>query len=179
MMKVLASRVQFERTKRPFPATHTMQITTACQCDCIHCSAVRFKNTERQPLTTGECKDFIRQTQELGVVDIIFTGGEPLLRSDLFELIAAVDKREAIAMIFTNGLLLTDDNVHRLADAGLYSLMVSLDSPEAEEHNRMRGTEQCWEKAVAGIERCLHAGLLCGISPMPLRSACGTASSWK
>ena len=164
LMKVLASRLQVERTGRPIPATHTMQITTACQCDCIHCSAVRFKNKERKPLTTGECKDFIRQTQELGVVNIIFTGGEPLLRSDLFELIATVDPREAIAMIFTNGMLLTEENVQKLVDAGLYSLMVSLDSPDADEHNRMRCTEQCWEKAVAGMERCLQAGLLCGIS---------------
>jgi len=164
MTKVLASRLQTERTGRPFPATHTMQITTACQCDCVHCSAVRFRNPENKQLTTDEAKSFIRQSLELGVVNMIFTGGEPLLRSDLFELISAVDKKEAIAMIFTNGLLLTKENVQKLVDAGLFSLMVSLDSPEPQEHNTMRCTEKCWEKAVEGIRRCLDAGLLCGIS---------------
>ena len=75
-----------------------------------------------------------------------------------------MDKREAIAMIFTNGMLLTDENVKRLREAGLFSLMVSLDSPDADEHDELRHVPRCFERAVAGIQRCLAAGLLCGIS---------------
>lgn len=164
MVKVLASRLHLERTGRPLPATHTMQITTACQCDCIHCSAARHRRSDRPELTTEECKALIRQSQELGVVNIILTGGEPLLRRDLFELISFIDKDEAIAMIFSNGMLLTEENVAKLRDAGLFSLMVSLDTPDSAEHDAMRRAAGCWVRAVAGIQRCLAAGLLCGIS---------------
>jgi MoaA/NifB/PqqE/SkfB family radical SAM enzyme len=164
MVKVLASRLHLERTGRPLPATHTMQITSACQCDCIHCSAARHRQPGRPELTTEECKALIRQAQDLGVVNIILTGGEPLLRRDIFELISFIDKDEAIAMIFSNGMLLTQENVAKLRDAGLFSLMASLDTPDPEEHDAMRRAPGCWERAVAGIQRCLGAGLLCGIS---------------
>ena len=164
MNKVLASRLNLERTGRPLPATHTMQITTACQCDCVHCSAVRHRDGKKAILSTEECVSFIRQSQALGVVIIIFTGGEPLLRKDLPALIGAVNPEEAVAMMFTNGQLLDDAHIAMLSTAGLFSLMVSVDSPDAAEHDRMRGLPGCWERATDGIRRSLDAGMLCGIS---------------
>ena len=162
--KVLASRLSLERTGHPLPATHTMQITTACQCDCVHCSAARHRDGIKAILSTDECKSFIRQSVALGVVIVIFTGGEPLLRKDLCELIASVNPDEAVSMIFTNGHLLDKEHVGALKRAGLFSLMVSLDSPDPQEHDRMRGLSGCWQHAVDGIRRSLDAGLLCGIS---------------
>ena len=67
-------------------------------------------------------------------------------------------------MMFSNGLLLNEERIARLLDAGLFSLLVSLDSPNAEEHDGMRRAPRCWERAVAGIKTALDAGLLCGIS---------------
>ncbi len=164
MLKVLASRLHLERTGRPLPATHTMQITSACQCDCLHCSAARHRRPGEAELTTEEAKALIRQSQALGVVNIVFTGGEPLLRQDICELITAVDQDEAIATMFSNGLMLSADRIARLQEAGLFSLMVSLDHPDPAQHDRMRRSPGCWQRAVAGINRCLEAGLLCGIS---------------
>jgi MoaA/NifB/PqqE/SkfB family radical SAM enzyme len=66
--------------------------------------------------------------------------------------------------MFTNGLLLTEENVAKLRQAGLFSIMVSLDSPDPEAHNTMRRVPRCWEQAVAGIQRVLEDGILCGIS---------------
>ncbi len=115
LMRVLASRLVLKRTGRPRPATHTLQITTACQCDCLHCSAARHRRPQEPDLTTQEAKELIRQTLALGVVNVVFTGGEPLLRRDLCELIAAVNPEEAIATMFTNGLLLSAEMIARLA----------------------------------------------------------------
>jgi len=162
--KVLASRLSLERTGHPLPATHTMQVTTACQCDCVHCSASRHRDGKKAILSTEECKGFIRQSVAMGVVIVIFTGGEPLLRKDLCELIASVDPDDAITMIFSNGQLLDKEHVGALKRAGLFSLMVSLDSPDALEHDDLRGLSGCWKNAVEGISRSLEAGLLCGIS---------------
>ncbi len=163
-MKVLASRLHLGKHGRPLPATATTQVTTRCQADCIHCSAARHRKRNQPELSTDELKGLIRQTEALGVVNIVFTGGEPLLRGDIYELISWVDKTEAIATMFSNGLLLSHETVSKLRDAGLFSIMVSIDSPNPAAHNEMRRVPGCWEKAVTGIEHALSGGLLVGIS---------------
>jgi MoaA/NifB/PqqE/SkfB family radical SAM enzyme len=147
-----------------YPTTCTLQVTARCQLDCAHCSAARFKTQERRELTTEEWKSVLRQSADLGIYNIVFTGGEPLLRKDICELISAVDSRRANAMMFTNGLLLTEENVARLRDAGLFSAMVSLDDPRPQEHNKLRGRSNGFQDATAGIRNALEAGLLVGIS---------------
>ena len=146
------------------PSTCTLQITSRCQLDCYHCSAARFKTRARQELTTEEIFSVIDQSLDLGIFNIVFTGGEPLLHADLCKMIAHVDRARAQAMLFTNGLLLTEENVARLVDAGLYSLNVSLDDPRAEVHNNLRRAQDGYEKALAGVERALAGGLLVGLS---------------
>jgi MoaA/NifB/PqqE/SkfB family radical SAM enzyme len=95
---------------------------------------------------------------------VIYVGGEPLLRAELFDLVRYVDKTKAISMIFTNGLLLTEENVKKLAEAGLFSLNISIDSSEPELHNEFRAVPGCYQKAFEGAERCRKAGILTGIS---------------
>jgi MoaA/NifB/PqqE/SkfB family radical SAM enzyme len=163
-MKVLASRLHLEQSGRPLPATATLQATTRCQADCVHCSAARHQRKSQPELSTDEFKDLVRQTEALGVVNIVLTGGEPLLRPDIYDLVEWVDKEEAIATMFSNGLLLTEENVRRLVAAGLFSIMVSIDSPDPETHDAMRHVPGCWERAVAGIGRALAGDLLVGIS---------------
>ena len=87
-----------------------------------------------------------------------------MLREELYDLINYVDKTKAIPMIFTNGLLLTEENVKKLAEAGLFSLNISIDSSEPELHNEFRAVPGCYQKAFEGAERCRKAGILTGIS---------------
>jgi MoaA/NifB/PqqE/SkfB family radical SAM enzyme len=163
-MKVIPSRLIKARTGRPLPTTATLQVTSRCQADCYHCSAARHRDLRRPELSTEELKSIIRQTEALGMVNITFTGGEPMLRPDIYDLIAFVRPDESDAMMFTNGLLLTKENVKKLKDAGLYSLYVSLDSPDPETHDQLRRVPGCWQRAIDGLGRALDAGLLCGIS---------------
>ncbi len=146
------------------PTTCTLQVTTRCQLNCYHCSAAKYKTRERSELTTEEFLSVIRQSEDMGIFNITFTGGEPLLRPDLFDLIAAVDRNRAHASMFTNGLLLTEENVSRLVDAGLHSLMVSIDDPRPEVHDDLRGMVGCFDTAIAGMKRARQAGLLTSLS---------------
>jgi MoaA/NifB/PqqE/SkfB family radical SAM enzyme len=163
-LKAIPSRLIKARTGRPLPTTATLQVTTRCQADCYHCSAARHRDLARAELSTEELKAVIRQTEDLGIVNITFTGGEPMLRRDIFELIGSVRPDEANAGMFTNGLLLTAENVRKLKQARLYAVYVSLDSPDPDTHDRLRRVPQCWQRAVDGLGRALDAGLLCGIS---------------
>lgn len=146
------------------PTTCTLQVTTACQLNCFHCSAAKYKTRERKELTTEEWLSVIAQSLDMGIFNITFTGGEPLIRKDLFELIAAVDRDRAHASMFSNGLLLTEENVSRLVEAGLHSLMVSVDDPREEVHDELRGMKGCFAKAIAGLQRAREAGLLVSLS---------------
>ena len=163
-MKVLAARVHHQRTGHPRASTSTLQITGKCQADCKHCSAARHMYKGRPDLPTEVWKNILRQIEDLGVVNIVFTGGEPLLRPDIFELVSWVRKDESNAMMFTNGLLLDDEHVKRLVDAGLFSVNVSIDSADPAAHDAMRKVPNCFDKAIAGLQRAKDAGLVVGIS---------------
>ncbi len=177
MVRALARNMveAFEGRKVVRPTTATVQATSRCQLDCYHCSAARYKSSDREELTTEEWMSFIRQAEDdLGIYNIMFTGGEPLLRPDIVDLIRAVDRKKAHAGMFSNGLLLTDEKVAQLREAGLYAIMVSIDDPRPEVHNNLRRTPNGFEKACEGIKRALAGGLLVGITtyagPQDVRS---------
>jgi MoaA/NifB/PqqE/SkfB family radical SAM enzyme len=155
-------------TRKFVPRAVTIALTSACQCKCVHCSAARYaKDAEalgKKELSTDEFKHLIDECIKLGAINITFTGGEPLLRPDVYDLLNYVDKDEAITQLFTNGLLLTRENVKRLKEAGLYSLEVSLDSPYPETHDDLRCIDGLFETATKGIRYALEEGLLVGIS---------------
>ena len=146
------------------PTTCTLQVTTRCQLGCYHCSAAKYKTQQRPELTTEEMLSVVDQALDMGIFNITYTGGEPLLRQDIFDLIAAVDHDRAHVSMFSNGLLLTEENVARLVGAGLHSLMVSIDDPRPEVHDSLRGMEGCYDKAIAGLIRAQEAGLLVALS---------------
>lgn len=171
MLRVLKASIMTRIFRHTFPVAMTFAVTYKCQCNCRHCSAGRHLRNDLPDLSTKEAKALIDQSQNLGVSIITFTGGEPLLRDDIYELISYVDKRKAIPILFTNGLLLSEENIEKLVNAGLYSLFVSIDSPIPEEHDQLRGMAGLFESAILGIKRMQSKGGFVGISSYATRSA--------
>jgi MoaA/NifB/PqqE/SkfB family radical SAM enzyme len=169
--RALKGLVKTNLSGRPTPVAMTFAVTYRCQCRCVHCSAGRHLRTDLPELSTAEAKKVIDDSQKLGVAIMAFTGGEPLVRPDIYELVAHVDQARTMPILFTNGLLLSEENVARLAEAGLYSLFVSLDSPIAAEHDRCRGMPGLFDTAVAGLEKARDAGIFVGISSYAGRTA--------
>lgn len=142
--------------RRTAPLTAHLCLTERCQYDCLHCSA---KNRPRRPeLTTAQWIEILAQLQNLGVAHIGLTGGEPLLRDDLEALIRTLDPR-SITTLYTNGLALTPAKARSLKQAGLFALSVSLDSADADTHNRMRGDPRAFEAALGALRHARAAGL--------------------
>ncbi|MFQ5956465.1 MAG: radical SAM/SPASM domain-containing protein [Candidatus Brocadiales bacterium] len=163
-MRFLSRRVRMMLEKMAFPVTANLAITHKCQCQCIHCSADPFKDATREELSVEEIKKVVDGALDLGASLIIYVGGEPMLREELYELIEHVDKSKAVVMIFTNGLLLTNENVKRLKEAGLFSLNISIDHSESVLHDDFRKVVGCYEKAFDGARLAREAGILTGIS---------------
>ncbi|MHA2035615.1 MAG: radical SAM/SPASM domain-containing protein [Promethearchaeota archaeon] len=170
MLRALKGLIKSQLMPYPFPVAMTFAITYNCQCKCVHCSAGRHYTKEREELSTEEAKKLIDDAQKLGVTIIAFTGGEPLLREDLFELISHVNKKKAMPVMFTNGQYLTEENVEKLFDAGLYSLFLSIDTPNPEEHNKLRGMPGLFETAIEGLKRVKSKGIFAGFSSYATRS---------
>ncbi len=154
------------------PHVATIAVTYNCQCDCGHCSAVDYQRATSQnghALTFDELKSAVEQTVDLGTTCVIFTGGEPLLFPRIYDLIASVDRNRSVCTIFSNGELLTEQNVAKLKAAGLYGVFVSLDHADGARHDDNRGRSGLFAKAGEGLRRCQEAGILTGISTYATR----------
>ncbi|MBK5092758.1 MAG: radical SAM protein [Actinobacteria bacterium] len=144
------------------PAAVTFAVTARCPCSCYHCSAHR--RPADGEMDTGLAKDVIRQCADMMVGTIVLTGGEPMMREDLPELISQVGTCDAIPQIFTSGYFLDRERTRELKEAGLKVVFVSLDSPDVEEHDRTRDVEGLFERACEGIRYSVDEGMSVGIS---------------
>lgn len=163
-MRPFERKLRSEALGYVLPATATLSVTPNCPCNCVHCSADRFVTKEGRMLSTEELAGVVDQTLDLGVCTLIFTGGEPMARKDLYDQIARVDKNRAHVMIFTCGAFLNEENVQRLKDAGLGSMNVSFDADTAEDHDRLRRRPGTFEQAIAGAKAARKAGIMVGMS---------------
>ena len=144
--------------KKRVPDQFSIGITARCPNRCIHCGAAGIK--PEKELTLDEICDAVNQSLDLGSYLISFDGGETMLRNDLVEMVARVDKSKAIATCFTSGFRLSEERAKELKAAGLYASRISLDSPFEAEHDRIRGRSGAYEDALAGIKNALSAGIL-------------------
>lgn len=155
--------------KRPKPMAATIGVTGRCQYRCVHCSAAG-RSAGRPEMTAEEIRRVVDECLELGVSNITFTGGEPLLRRDLAGMIASVPPELAVSQVFTNAADLTPERIAEMSKAGIYGLQVSLDSPDPAEHDRMRGTAGAFAAVEKGIKEARRAGLLVGVSTYATRN---------
>ncbi len=151
-------------TGRVNPNLMSLAITEKCNANCEHCS---FKTEDieekKNHLSKEEYLKIIKDAQEIGVSVINIVGGEPLLNSDIFEIIKFIDKNLSTVILFTNGYYLKD-KAERLKKSGLDGVYISIDSSNEEEHNKFRKTNNLFSEAMKGIARAKEVGLTVGIS---------------
>ncbi|MCC6272622.1 MAG: radical SAM protein [Deltaproteobacteria bacterium] len=163
-IRSLKMRLRRRFTGARIPATATLAVNRACQCACEHCSAYHYNHSRKPELSAAEWREAIAQTVGLGVTQLIFLGGEPLLRGDLGNLLASVPSDRACSIIFTNGEYMREGRAESLWERGLMGAFVSLDAARPEEHDRLRGRPGLFEKAIAGILHWRRSGAMVGIS---------------
>lgn len=148
---------------KPTPQSATIALNYECQCNCIHCS-IPSVSAEKPILSTEELEKTIKESIRLGVTHFTFTGGEPLLREDLETCISFVPKDKAVTQVFTNGLAVDTERAAKLKAAGLFGMIISLDSPDPDEHDHLRNTEGCFRAVERAVRCAKEAGLLVGLS---------------
>lgn len=142
--------------RRTAPISCFIALTDRCDLACEHCSA-KGREPGREP-TAAEWKGVVRSLQDMGTAIIGFTGGEPLLRDDIVDIVSSVDAR-SVSILYTNGGRLREALARRLAEAGLFAVAVSLDSADPAAHDARRGVPGSHAAALAALRAASRAGL--------------------
>lgn len=151
--------LQFSSDKKPVVVWNT---TRACNLNCIHCYAKAVHQSRDRELTTEEGFHLIDDLATFGVPVLLFSGGEPLLRSDLPELTEYAVSKGMRAVISTNGTLITEEKAILLKNAGVSYVGISLDGLE-KVNDHFRGVKGAFKKALNGIKNCQKVKLKVGL----------------
>lgn len=133
--------------------------TVGCNLACAHCRRLEVsRELSRFDLTTDQAKAFIRALPQTGKPILVFSGGEPLMRPDLFDLAAeAVGVGLPIALA-TNGTIMNDELAARIRDVGFRRVSISFDGPDAPTHDQFRG-QGAFDSSVAGFKALRRVGM--------------------
>ncbi|TAL16647.1 radical SAM protein [bacterium] len=138
------------------PILGTLVTNYNCNLDCLMCDlpprSAELKKAGRKEFSTEEMKEVLDQMAALGILGVGFTGGEPLLRKDIFELLAHAKKLSMITHLNTNGTLLDEARARLVLEAGVDSLNISVDGATAKTHDSIRGVPGSHEKAVGALK---------------------------
>jgi radical SAM protein with 4Fe4S-binding SPASM domain len=130
--------------------------TIKCNLNCAYCRRLESNEAAVKDLSTAQARGLIEQLAQLGrgqpfMPVMVFSGGEPLCRDDLFELISHAGSLGITPALATNGTLIDADTAQRIADSGVARVAVSLDGATAEVHDKLRKLEGSFEMALKGI----------------------------
>ena len=139
------------------------EVTRACNLACRHCRASAQDCPHPGELSTAEGLAFIDELAGTNESDappmLIFTGGEPLLRADIYDLAAHARARGLKAVMAPNGTLLDERAASRLKDCGILRCSISLDGPDAARHDALRGVSGAFTRALRGIAALKSVGM--------------------
>lgn len=132
--------------------------TNQCNMYCDHCYRDAGAKVNEE-LSTAEAKNLLNEIAKAGFKIMIFSGGEPLLRPDIFELVSYARNLGLRPVFGTNGTLITLEVANKLKEAGAMGMGISLDSIDPQKHDQLRKYDGAWEQAIVGMKNCREVGL--------------------
>lgn len=135
------------------------ETTRNCNLSCVHCRASATNGPFLNELDTKSSFRLIDQIAEVGPAIVILTGGEPLLRPDIFDIASHGTSRGLKMVMAPNGTLITPENARKMAESGIKRISISLDGATRERHDLFRGVEGAFESALNGIANAKAAGI--------------------
>ena len=136
------------------------QYNYTCNFRCEHCSVKGFQGKKNaRILKISDIENLFQQADEMGLARVTITGGEPLVFKDLDELVAAIDPQKFYINCDTNGWLLSRKKARHLKNIGVDRIQLSIDSLDADEHDRFRNSKGAFSRALKAIDATSEAGL--------------------
>jgi heme b synthase len=135
------------------------ELTSACNLKCIHCRACPVEERSPEDLTTEEGRTLIDQIASFAKPVLVLSGGEPLVRPDVFEIAAYGASRGLRMALATNGTLVTSEVARKMKESGIQRVSVSIDGASAESHDSFRRIPGAFDDAWRGIENIKAVGI--------------------
>lgn len=154
-----AHLLQYSADKKPIVVWNS---TRRCNLKCIHCYACSENKAYPNELTFEEAQAMIRDLADFGAPVLLFSGGEPLIRQDIYEHAALAKELGIRPVISTNGTLITESVARRIKEIDFGYVGISLDGI-GERNDFFRGKEGAFEAAMRGFDNCVAVGQKCGL----------------
>jgi MoaA/NifB/PqqE/SkfB family radical SAM enzyme len=136
------------------------ETTAGCNLACVHCRRLDVARAmSRDDLSTQQARELIRSLAEMGKPIVVFSGGEPLMRPDLFDLAAEAHGLGLPMALATNGTIMDEHVAQRTVEAGFRRVSISFDGPDAHTHDRFRGIDGAFESSVRGFQLLRERGM--------------------
>jgi radical SAM protein with 4Fe4S-binding SPASM domain len=136
------------------------ETTAGCNLACVHCRRLDVAHSmSRDDLNTQDALTLIRSLPETGKPILVFSGGEPLMRPDLFELASEATRIGLPIALATNGTIMDERVAQQIVDVGFRRVSISFDGPEAAIHDRFRGIDGAFESSVQGFKLLRERGM--------------------
>ena len=143
----------------PLPRLIAWELTRTCNLSCVHCRAASIDKPYPNELTTEECMNLLDEVASFASPIMILTGGEPLLRPDVFE-IATYGTQIGLRMVLaTNGLLIDTETTKQMREASIQRVSISLDGATADSHDKFRQVAGAFAGSLRGIDLLKKASI--------------------
>lgn len=133
------------------------ELTFRCNEKCKHCYCIVDK--ARQELTTEEIKKILDDLYDMNCFEVTFTGGDPFVRSDTFEILKYAKSKGFLITIFTNGNLLSDSDLLFIKSLDIKAIHFSVYSDKPEKHDEFTQVPGSWQKTINAIKKCVMLGI--------------------
>jgi len=150
------------RSEKSYGPVVVYNCTRRCNLRCLHCYSSSKPAHYSDELTTAQAKQLLSELVEANSPVVLFSGGEPLLRGDLFELLVEAKRVGLRTVLSSNGTLIDSETAGQLAGAGVSYVGISIDGDE-QFHDSFRQVKGSFKAALAGIENCKKAGIKTGL----------------
>ncbi|MFZ0675818.1 MAG: radical SAM protein [Methanoregula sp.] len=141
------------------PRIISWNITLRCPLKCAHCYVDAGEREAEGVLSTEEAFRVIDQICETGNPVVVLSGGEPLMREDVFSIARYGTDRGLRMVMGTSGFLINEKVAAKLRESGIRAVAISLDSAEPAVHDQFRGMSGVWEQAIRAIRDCRNQGI--------------------
>jgi heme b synthase len=158
-LKQADSKTTDRGKKEQQPRLVAWEVTRNCNLNCVHCRAAAGRGPHDGELDTAKCLQILDQIEQVGKPIVILTGGEPLLREDIFDLARYGTDRGLRMVMATNGTLLTAETTEKMKSGGIQRVSVSLDGADAAQHDRFRKVDGAFDGAIRSIELLKQADI--------------------
>jgi radical SAM protein with 4Fe4S-binding SPASM domain len=169
-MTSLLDKVVAKAQRLGVPLSAHLDVTWRCNARCVHCYVDQAGGAE---MSTAEMKDLLGQLAEAGTLFLLISGGEPLLREDLFELIEAARGLTFNVKLKTNGTLIGAAQARRLRALGVEEVHVSLYSHRPEVQDAIMAMPGAWARSLAGVRLLRAEGVKVRITDILMRPNAG------